>query len=588
MKKNTIYCMLAIVCMLGLSGCKKSVEDVAKWQSQGNAEKLIKTLSNNNESVRIAAAEALGDLQAQSAVEPLAKVLSDPNPQMALAAIEALASIGNPSVETHFITALKHEDRRVSIAAINGLGSLKSVRAIAPLAKALDDGDEQIACAAATALGRIGDEKAVEPLCAKLASHSYSLRLACIHSLGKTGGQDATAGLATALGDINKTIRQTAIESLVATGKPAEPHALGALRGNTRRGRSSAITVLSAIDAVPTEGSNLVWYLLAQAPSERDGIDTSVVSQLAKIDHTAEALLEAVAHNDAGIREHAFHAFETIGEPCAAQAAEAAEAYAGNRGKLWFKGRAVWAGAPSWRIDLWGAAVALNPNFNKTAGQLSTARARRTALSSPAESDISREDIPLLIIQLGDMAGSGTIDLFGADSKGTHTKESREKARQQLASAGNIAVFPLIAALGDDDQAIADSCAKILGEIGDQRAVPALVAILEKKIKEGDENLSHSPFYAALQQLDDPAAEPTLLKIRPNANQAIRVIERQYPEICITQTESHNAKAPAPQPIAFTLGYKKDGKEREVRAIFRKNENGDWFPTPPLPDELPL
>ena len=61
-------------------------------------------------------------------------------------------------------------------------------------------------------------------------------------------------------------------------------------------------------------------------------------------------------------------------------------------------------------------------------------------------------------------------------------------------------VFPLLAALADDDAQVADASAEILGNIYDLRSVPVLMEQLKFKADRGDE-LYNSPFYTALQKL---------------------------------------------------------------------------------------
>jgi hypothetical protein len=149
-----------------------------------------------------------------------------------------------------------------------------------------------------------------------------------------------------------------------------------------------------------------------------------------------------------------------------------------------------------------------------------------------------------------------------------------------------MAVLPLIAALGDSNPQVVESCAEVLGEIGDKRAIPSLIEILSQKIDAG-EQLTSSSFYIALLKLDDPATEPVLLKVRPNDKRGKRVFERQYPGTSVISARSHDATAHHTKPVAFTLGYHKGEKIGEYRITFAKDANGDWVPTPPLPDQLP-
>ncbi len=483
-KPSPIYYLLAILFMLGLAGCERPVKKgIAEWKAEGNIEKLIAALGDADRRKSITAAQALGDLEAEQAVEPLAALLTNPDSQWVVAAIQALASIGTEPAETHLIGALELADSWARTTAIDGLGALKSTRAIDPLAKALNADDSRVATAAAVALGLIGDEKSIKPLAAKIDSPSYLLRLASVESLGSIGGQEAATALAVLIGDTNSDIRKTAIDTLIASGKFAAPYALDALHGKNAQARQSAATILKGIDAVPAGGKQRIFYLIAQIPPQTKEIDASIVLQLAEMgDKAVGILLKAVAHESVGLREHAFRALEAIGKPCVAQAIKAVETRASPAGKRWFSERASWEGAPSWRLDLWAAATALNPEFKlpsiKTKGLPPEEHAIQVLTAT--RSEVPREYIPLLIpllaplgVDSGDAAEeSEPVSLFGSSVRHTKTTiDFREIAEQRLVAAGDAANFPLIAATGSRSKKIADSCAKLLRETEGTRAV---------------------------------------------------------------------------------------------------------------------
>lgn len=583
-KATTIYRILAIVCVLGLTGCERTLEDISTWESKGQTAKLIKALGDDNTKVCTAAATALGKMKAESAVAPLAGLFTHANPKVAVAAVESLAAIGGKSAEQQLITAINHNDLRVCLAAISGLGTTQAVSAIDPLSKMLDAIDDEIACAAATALGQMNDAAAVKPLTDKVQTRAQSLRLACVRSLGSIGGPESTEGLVLALGDISKNVRQEAIHALVTTGKSAAPHALTTLRREEANARQSAITILKAIDAVPTEGHDFVWYQLAEIPaSQKVRINAELVNQLAGIGTDAiDALLEGVAHEDLNIREHAFRALERIGEPCLLKAMEAVDAHATSAAQQWYASRPSWAGSPAWQNDLWGAATALSPHFEPI-GRINEDLLIR--LLADRKTQLRRKYIPLLI-SLNTDADNSKIDLFGADASGFNGTAYRNDAMLRLATAGDRAVLPLIAALEDSDTQVTDSCAEVLGNIGDERAMLPLAEALLRKVDQGEE-LTLSPFYTALQQFDGPAADAALCKVRPDTAYANRIFAQAYPDARLTNTRTKNARAAYTQPIGFKVVYRVDGTAGELLITFVKDDAGDWLPTPPMPAKLP-
>jgi HEAT repeat protein len=597
-KTNTVVVTaVAAILMLGLFGCSRTIDDVAKWKAKGNIEKLIGALDDPKVEIRQGAATALGELKAEVAVDPLATLFNDPESAVVLSAVEALVAIGNEPATGHLITALQLENADVRAIAATALGTLKAAHAVDALIAAVDDSEETVQCAAATSLGILGDEKASAALAKKLNASSTALRMACAEALGSTQGAAAVTGLVGAMADDNDGVRKAVIESLVAIGQPSVPPVLDMLRDNNAAMRSGALAVLKGVDAVPTAGSNLIWYQLARVSIDsRQGLDMALVGKLARMgDDAVDTLLEAAAHNVAAFRNHAARALETIGEPCAEKAVAAATDYAGSDALMWFNARAAWSGAPSWRIDLWGALAALNPDFSldtaSAANLQSQGRNAFRVITAPGFLP-TRETIPLLIRLLGDETvpppEQPDVDAAGMPIVKKAVDRFRGEANQHMAkekliAAGDMAALPLIAALRDSNTLIAGHTAIILGELGDRGAVEPLMEILEQKIANGEE-LTTSPFYAALQKLDDPSAEPVLLKILPDSERAFRVFERQYSDIRVNFADKHDYSG---HTITYRLGYiDSANKIGKMDVTFARNADGDWKPSPELPDEL--
>lgn len=586
--------ILALVAALGLTGCSRTVDDIAKWKASGNTAKLIKALSDPKVEVRQGAAEALGELKAEPAVDALAALYNDPEEGVVLAAVNALAAIGSESTTTPMIAALKLGNPEARTTAATALGALKATAAVEPLSEALGDSEESVKLAAATALGQIGEEAAGKALVKQLSSGSDALRLACAKSLGSTGGEVAADGLIGALADSNSGVRKAARESLAAIGKTSAPYALKALRSGNEQIRMGAIGVLRDIKSIPLTGTDSIWFTLAKVSVDGDDtIDNGVVEKLAKRKGEVETLLEACAHSVADFREHAIRALQAIGKPVTAKAVAAAESNAGSNGKAWFNTRSKWNGAPSWRIDLWAALAALNPDF-----ELDMATASSLAMQGhPAFNTIvseqfkpTREYIPLLIGLLGDQTNPPPEEPDYDEDGVPIVKKKRDmfrgEANQQMAkdkleAAGDTATLPLIAALESNNALVAGHAAELLGDLGEMGALKPLQKILAARIAAG-EALSSSPFYNALQQLDDPSSEPLLLKVPPNSERAMRVFNRKYPDYRAISAETKDA-AGTSLPITFRLGYIDHGRVAEMPVTFVRDSSSDWKPYPALP-----
>jgi len=490
-----------IAAALLLVGCSRTPDDVARWKTNSNVDKLIDALEDPKVEIRTASAAALGSLKAERSVQALGALYNDPDNEAVLAAVEALAAIGSESTATPLIAALKMKNAQARIIATQALGNLGSPRGIDALAAALNDSKANIRLAAARALGQITDEKSAPPLINQLKSQE--LRIACS-------------------------------EALTAIGTPAVPHLLTALKSEETIVRREAINILEKLSAVPNAGSDHTWFLLARVSVEDHGtVDPAVVEELASAQ--IETLLQAAAHPVADFREHAFQALQNIGKPCIDQAIVAASTQASTQAQSWFHGRNRWVGAPNWHIDLWAAVAALNPAFGE-----------------------SREQIPAWIAQ---------------------------QEKRKLAAAGQHALFPLMAASLGKYPVIADQAAELLGELGDPRAAQPLMDVFKRKLSVNTA-LTRSPFYTALLQLDIPAAEPLLLRVRPNPLRAMRVLERSYPQVRAISAESRDDPEELYLPISFRVGYIDEVKMNEVTITFAKDWQGDWNPDPALPNQL--
>ncbi|MDF7809616.1 HEAT repeat domain-containing protein, partial [Pontiellaceae bacterium B12219] len=249
------------------------------------------------------------------------------------------------------------------LTAAKTLGVLRSEKAVDPLIAALNDKYENIAVAAAISLGQIGDPKAITALSETARRGSVRLRGASAASIRSIGGEAAIQALATGMGDLSVKVRNQSVAGLIEEGEAAEPVALAALKSDNDYTRESAVSILKGINKVPTTGEHAVWFQLSVLSlGESPVIQRDEAQELANIENGMNALIEAVSHPAPAIREHAFLALETIGEPAAAPLVAAAGS-AGPEARQWFSKRSKWAGDPAWQLDLWGAATALNPSF---------------------------------------------------------------------------------------------------------------------------------------------------------------------------------------------------------------------------------
>ncbi len=609
--RKTIFTIAGLAILLGLAGCKRDPRDIAKWKAEGKTGKLISATGDHRQFVRIDAIKALAELKAKEAIEPLVALFSDSDLVVVHKAVDAVASMDDPRLEKHMLKALEIKSPIARTTAITTLGNLKSEAAVDPLIAAFDDEFEEVAVAAATALGQIGNPKAVGPLTEKVDDRSFNMRMACVTSLGQIGGPEAAEALEPALGDMSKKIRVATIEGLIGIGPSTAPLALDALRNGDPLVRESGMAVLQGLNDVPTTGSDGVWYRLASLTAgENPVVDPAKNTEIPSIDDNMDALLEALTHEQPEVRDYALLTLASMGESSAAPVLALAEQNTGRKEKTWLTGRSVWYGAPDWKIDLWAAATTLNPGFRvneRIASDLKPHSQTAEQMMKSLEFKPSRPYIPLLIAQFAAFgseyaSGKRTHSLFGIEftsevtdfstgqTQGSidrqRTKRCRLLAEKHLINTDYQAVLPLLAALNDDDLDIVAHSAQTLLKICHERAEEPVIAAFSTRFENGVE-LSGSAFQRVMQDLSTPEVKAMLMKVRPNAVQAIRTAQKKYPNVEFSNIPLDDAVDPSLKAAPFRLAYFNGDRRTELRIIFRPDENGNWVPTPPLADKLP-
>jgi HEAT repeat protein len=179
----------------------------AYWAAKGRWEKCVEIgapavaslidrvdSGNNDNVVRMGAAESLGKIGDTRAVEPLIYILRFSSNMPAdkterEVAAKALVRIGAPAVEA-LIAALKDRsyNYKVFFAAVGALVEI-SAPAVEPLIAALNDQNTDVREGAVDALGQIGDARAIEPLIAALKDSNDDVRKAAAGALNKLGWQ---------------------------------------------------------------------------------------------------------------------------------------------------------------------------------------------------------------------------------------------------------------------------------------------------------------------------------------------------------------------------------------------------------------
>jgi HEAT repeat protein len=254
---------------MGLFGPPNIENLKAKRDMQG----LIKALDyTKDSSVRVAAAEALGEIRDERAIEPLIFLLQDVPENLRLAAFNSLLDIGAPAVES-LIRVINTSGQR-SIASAIALGAIGDVRAVEPLIAALNY--EEVRPFAVNSLGEIGDTRAIKPIIGVLNSKDDLVRKYAVEALEKFCWQPDKSEAGAIYWIVKREwdrcieIGEPAVEPLMAVLRDADKEVcLAAIGALEKIGGPQALESLCVV--ITEYDEDLIWQA-AQLALEKIGI----------------------------------------------------------------------------------------------------------------------------------------------------------------------------------------------------------------------------------------------------------------------------------------------------------------------------
>lgn len=182
-------------------------------------ETFINALKDQNSIIRGYAATTLGDHPREEATELLLALLGDKDPNVVPNVIYALYCVGDKVVKPA-LPKLRDENPAIRFYVVTLLGYIGNSGATAPLAEMLkSEKDASIRRMIAWALGMIGDEKAFDPLAdLLLKDRSWEIRCAAAKALNDIGDEKAIESLLKAAADANPNVRVAALRALADLG----------------------------------------------------------------------------------------------------------------------------------------------------------------------------------------------------------------------------------------------------------------------------------------------------------------------------------------------------------------------------------
>jgi len=434
---------------------------------------LIKALRDDKNGERgFYAAKALGELRDPRAIRPLLKAFEDHSRHFHKRIVAALDELCDLISISTLIKALREEDSSaLRCFASRALGERGDARAVKPLMKALGDGHYGgVSAAAAEALDRLGELCTFKTLTKALENEDGHTRSYAVSALGRRADGRAVEPLIHALWDKEMYVQRTAKEALCRLGdaRSVEPltQALGDDDFSVRR---AAIEVLAALGDLV--GHELFMRALGDTAWGVRGIAIEALKKRCA-PSTVEALIKAL--RDEQRMRHG--AAEALGILCDARAVEPLIDTLRD-------GASEVRHAAAEALGLLGDARAVEP-FIEALGDADHAVrvVAATALGQLADVRAIEPLMRPLCDRYTDVRCAAAKALAALGQPGW-----QEAIRGQLGDYVRLvrmglpgAIEPLISnALDDGEWLVRSAAIRLLGDLGDARAVEPLIEVLK-------------------------------------------------------------------------------------------------------------
>ena len=459
-------------------------------------EKCLEALRSSDENIRAAAVAAL-QVMGEEAVGYLIEALGDPHYSVRIAAAEALGEIGDPDAVEALIRTLGDAREDVRITTASALGCIGDRRAILPLIHLFRDRYHGVRIAVADAVVEFG-RAALGDLEEALNDPLPAVRVTAARTIGLIGATESVPLLITRLGDTAPEVRWSVARALAGFGAMAiDPLSL-VLRTGSKEMR------LAAIDALWENPDERAEDVLRYALEDKDEeVRTKAAAALRKrqvIDVWRRTLGSQVEEEERSpkkkVRVEDKKAFEQSGKQDIDALIGALKDKDWNT-QLSAATRLIMMGRPA--VDgLIRALRGEDPDIQAAAASI-LGDMRETAVT-PLMDALSDNDRFVRLVaarNLGRIGNKRAIEaLIGSLHREPDT-EVRTTVAEALGYMGSRqAIESLTLALQDREETVKIAAARSLGYIGDLRAIEPLVMALH--------DVDDRVRYAALETLRDP------------------------------------------------------------------------------------
>jgi len=461
-------------------------------------EKCLEALRSSDPSIRAAAVAALQGM-GEEALGYIIEALSDPHYSVRIAAAEALGEIGDPDSVEALVQALGDAREDVRIAVISALGRIGDRRAVGPLIHLFRDRYHGVRVAAADAVAEFG-RGALRELEEALTDPLPVVRVTAAKAVGLIGATESIPVLITHIGDTAPDVRWSVARALSTFGVMAIDPLLLVLRTGNKEMRLAAI---DALWEIPDEGAaDVLRYAL---DDEDEEVRTKAAAALRKrqvIDVWRRTLGSQVEEEERTpkktrrVRLEDKKAFEQSGRQDVDTLISALKDKDWNT-QLGAATRLIMMGRPA--VDaLIHALRGEDPEIQSAAASI-LGDMRETAVTPLMDALRDSDRFVRLVAarNLGQIGNKRAIEVLNGSLHQEPDAEVRATVAEALGYMGSReAIEPLALALQDRDEGVKIAAARSLGYIGDLSALEPLVMALH--------DVDDRVRYAALEALKNP------------------------------------------------------------------------------------
>ncbi len=531
------------------------------WHYVFSVSWYIRRLKNKDDSIRQAAAQALGELGDKRAVNPLINMLDDLDPNVRSNAAQALGKLGDKRAVKPLINRLNDSGSSVSSNAAQALGELGDKRAIEPLFNRLSNSSLCDYPYAAQVLGKLGDKRAIKPLINRLSDSNSGVSSSAAQALGKLGDKRAVRLLITRLSDSSSGVRSNAAQALGELGdKRAIEPLINRLSDSDLNIRSNAAQALEKLDTTKEQmvagyvealdspdlfvrrdatealgklgNKRAIETLINKLSDSSSGVSSNAAEALGRLGNkrAVEPLIKALGDPDSYVRRDAAEALGRLGnkravEPLITRLSDSNSNIRSNAAQALERLGATKEQIVAGYIEaLDSSDLDVRRDAARILGELGNKRAVEPLINRLSDSNSNiRSNAAQALKKLN--AAKKQMVVGYVEALDSPDLDVRRDAAEALGRLGNKrAVEPLIKALGDPNFCVREHAAEALGRLGDKRAVEPLI----KALGDPDSYVRRDATEALGRLGDKRAVEPLINRlsdsdsnIRSNAAQAL-------------------------------------------------------------------